>query len=176
MHTRKPPRRPVWIGAAVLGLLALGAGCSGSSAGETAGSSTSTTTTTATADGGTVPDTTVPDFTGESSEGACEVARSFQAQFAGFDPSTLGPAEREQALHDAHATLVQLEAAASPEIAPDVAVLRATLDQLLPLLAAVEFDPARLGPEGQALLSDPAFTTATTNLNAYISQVCAPAT
>lgn len=116
-----------------------------------------------------------PTYTGEGSAAACALWGDLSARFGSVDASKLDVAQRKAAFEEVAAGLDELEALAPAEIAPEVAVVNATIDQLLPLLAAVDYDINRLDTNGQKVLTDPAFSTATFNINAYVTQVCVDA-
>jgi len=161
----------VVVGAVLAMMLAFGA-CSSSGDEKKADD----TTTSAAPSTDAQPSTTTPIFTGEGSEEACATWRGMSQRFGSINPTTLPPAERQAAYEEVVAGISELQAIAPAEIAADVAVVKQTIDQILPILAANDYDINAIGAEGQAILASQEFGAATFNINAYVGQVCVEST
>lgn len=146
-----------------MALVLLLAACGGD--GEDAAATSTVATTTA-------PTTTEPVPVTGPGAAFCELARGYSERLAKLIPSLGDPGTLRQLLADSGPIIQQAEAAAPPDIKPDVTLLANSSRELLVLLERVDFDFTKVPPAEVSRIQTPEVQAAGQRLAAYTRDVC----
>ncbi|MEA2686409.1 MAG: hypothetical protein QOE93_1604 [Actinomycetota bacterium] len=110
-------------------------------------------------------------FTGQGSAQFCQYIATYTANSQTQSP-TASNAEVEASLREGLTAIDQAVAVAPAEIKADVVTVADTFDALVTAMAAADFDVSRMEAADVEPLQSPAFTSAATRMQAYLTTVC----